>query len=96
MEAVLDGRKTATSRRTMHPIGVYMAVSGSRFKAKPFAIIQITSVDLLRWKEVIKEHYKEEGFVTQTIMIEYVTKEKLCISVEGLIYFHPFKVLEKL
>src|SRR5436853_5273 len=61
-DAILAGKKTTTVRDHRLDLGEYKAVSGSRFHAKPFAVLDIISV-LKRYDgvDVILDNYRTEG-----------------------------------
>jgi hypothetical protein len=76
-EAILAGRKTATTRTRPLPLGEVLAVSGSRFKAVPFAIIKIVDRIPTTVENVIACFYAEEGFESPEAMGAFLDKERL-------------------
>lgn len=93
-EAILAGRKTATTRT--HPLALdeCLAVSGSRFKAVPFAIIKITDRFPARVEDVINSFYKEEGFNSPEAMGAFADRERLpVIDAKNPVFFHRFEVV---
>jgi len=94
-QAILDGKKISTTRDHPIPIGQVQAVSGSRFKAEPFAVLEIqdrvpTTVD-----NVIRMFYKEEGFSSPEEILAYAKKNKL-LQTDVLVWYHRFKIVKRL
>jgi hypothetical protein len=96
-EAILAGRKTATSRTHPLPLGEVLAVSGSRFKAIPFAILNITDRLPMRVADIINSFYQEEGFDSPEAMGAFADRERLpIIMAKDPVFFHRFVVVKKL
>ena len=95
-EAIIEGRKTSTTRD--HPLKLeqYQAVRGSRYNAKVFSKIEIQDRFPTYWEYVAELFFKEEGFGSQEEMLEYLRKEKLVKKSDDFVYFHRFKVVELL
>jgi hypothetical protein len=93
--AILDGKKTSTTRE--HPLffGEHLAVSGSRFHAKPFAVLEIRDRFPTTVQNVITMFYKEEGFTSPDDMRDFLKRNKLLTN-DVPVYFHVFKVLKTL
>jgi len=92
-QAILDGKKVSTTRD--HPIhlGQVQAVSGSRFKAEPFAVLEIDTRLPMRIPDVIRMFYKEEGFTSPEEMIVYAKKNKL-LQNDVPVWYHRFKIVK--
>ena len=95
--AIVKGRKTATTRN--HPLKLdedYLAVSGSWFKAEPFAVIRITGRLPIILQRAIDCFYYEEGFDSGAEMLGFLIKKrffkKTFRSVEDDAFFHRFEV----
>ena len=96
-EAILAGRKTATSRTHPLPLGEVLAVCGSRFKAVPFAILKITDRLPMRVEDTIALFYREEGFDSPEAMGAFADIERLpLIDAKNPVFFHRFQVSELL
>ena len=96
-EAILAGRKRATSRTHPIPLGEILAVSGSRFNAVPFAILKITDRLPMRVEDIICSFYREEGFNSPEEMGAFADREHLpLIDAKNPIFFHRFVVVKKL
>jgi len=95
-DAILEGRKTSTTRN--HPLPLQpeklLAVSGSRFKAVPFAVLEVHTRIPMTVQNVFEMFYKEEGFESVAEMYLYSKKNKL-LQNGGTVYFHRFKIVEK-
>ena len=89
-EAILAGKKTATTRSHALPLGENQAVSGSRFKAEPFAILNVTDRFPTTLENVIRMFYREESFQSPDDMVRFLTKERLLLKTQGSVYFHRF------
>jgi hypothetical protein len=93
-EAILAGRKTATTRTHALPLGEVLAVSGPRFKAVPFAVIEILDRIRTTVENVIAEFYREEGFDSPEAMGAFLEKERLpLLDAQNPVFFHRFKLL---
>lgn len=93
-QAIKDGKKTSTTRD--HPLKLeqYQAMGGSRYKAKPFAKIEITEKIPLTWEAVMNMHHKEEGFETSLAMLIYLQANDLIKNFSSdMVFFHRFKVV---
>lgn len=94
-DAILEGRKNRTTRT--HPLKVgedYQAVSGSRFKAQPFAILQIVSMFQTTAHALIHNNFEQEGFESPQQMTDWLMKAKLLdkwVQSDGL-YTHRFEI----
>lgn len=93
-EAVLTGRKTVTTRDHPLPLTEVQAVSGSRYNANPFAILDIYMRYPITTERVIEFFYQEEGFNSPEEMREYCRKNRLLQNNFG--YFHKFNVKKNL
>jgi len=93
-EAILARKKTATTRTHALPLGECQAVSGSRFKAKPFAVLKIMDRFPTTLENVIRMFYKEEGFQSPDDMVKFLTKERLLLKAQGPVYFHRFVLVK--
>lgn len=95
-DLILAGKKSSTTRN--HPLKLekYTAVSGSRFKAKPFAIIEIQGRIPTVWYRVYNMFYEEEGFVSPDAMYYFLVAKKLMGNHLDEVYYHRFKLIEKL
>ena len=91
-QAILDGKKVSTMRDHPIPLGQVQAVSGSRFKAEPFAVLEIHQCIRARVRDVINLNYAEEGFTSPEEMRAYCKKNKL-LQTDSLVWFHRFKVV---
>ncbi len=92
-QAILDGKKVSTTRD--HPIllGEIQAVSGSRFKPEPFAVLEIQDRIPTTVENVIRLFYKEEGFSSPEEMTAYAKKNKL-LQTENNVFYHKFKIVK--
>jgi len=96
-EAILAGRKTATTRTHPLALGECLAVSGSRFKTVPFAVIKITDRFPARVEDIINSFYREEGFSSPEEMGAFADRERLpLIDAKNPVFFHRFVVVKKL
>ena len=95
-DATLAGRKTATTRTHPLLLGEVLAVSGSRFKAVPFAVIEILTRSQTTVENVIAQFYREDGFDSPEAMRAFAKKERLLINKETAVFFHRFKVVKEL
>ena len=93
--AILEGRKTATTRDHPIPLTQVLAVSGSRFKPQPFAILQIEDRIPTTKDIVFRMFYREEGFNSSEEMQAFAKKEKL-LETNEQVFYHTFIVLKKL
>jgi len=93
-EAILAGEKTATSRPHPLPMERVQAVSGSRFKAQVFAILEIVDRIPSTWRMVIRMFYSEEGFGSPEEMEAYGLKQGLVKNLDDPCFFHRFKLVE--
>lgn len=91
-KAILEGRKRATTRlKPLHVGERFQAVSGSRYDAKPFAIIEITSrrkIDSL--VEHCTKHYEAEGFQSSLDMAGYIRDNLPQYRKIRPLYYHTF------
>jgi len=94
-KAIKDGKKSGTTR--IKPLKVnrfYQAVSGSRYDAKPFALLLITSrreIDDLVLH--CTRHFKEEGFPSSAVMAGYLRAKFPQYLTTRPLYYHRFKIL---
>jgi len=93
-EAILSGKKTATSRPHPLPLERVQAVSGSRFDAKVFAILEITDRIPSTWRTIIRMFYREEGFGSPEEMEAYGLKQGLVKNLDDSAFFHRFKLVK--
>lgn len=93
-EAILKGEKTATSRPHPLPLEKVQAVSGSRYKAKVFAILDIWERVATKPSHVIGHLYREEGFSSPENMVDFMFKENLHWDEREPLYFHRFKLVD--
>jgi len=93
-EAILTGRKTATTRDHPLPLEKVQAVGGSRYKAQVFAILEITDRLPVIWRDVIRMFYHEEGFSSSDEMQSYALKHGLTQNLKRPMFFHRFKLAE--
>jgi hypothetical protein len=93
-QAILDGKKVSTTRDYPIPIGQVEAVSGSRFKPEPFAILEIQDRIPTKVEDVIRMFYKEEGFNSPEEMVAYAKKNKL-LQNDVRVWYHRFKIVEE-
>lgn len=91
-QAILDGKKVSTTRDHPIPLGQVQAVSGSRFKAEPFAILEIQDRIPTKIENVIRMFYKEEGFISPEEMIAYARKNHL-LQNDVPVWYHRFKLV---
>jgi len=94
-QAILNGKKVSTTRDHPIPLEQVLAVSGSRFKAEPFAILEIQDRIPTTVENVIRLFYKEEGFSSSEEMTAYAKKNKL-LQTENNVFYHKFKIVELL
>lgn len=96
--AILQGTKTCTTRYHELKKGQqYRAVSGSRFKAKPFAVIKILTSIPTNWGVVTGGFYMPEGFKSQFAMTKYLIKNDLIRKdFDDLVFSHSFEVVERI
>lgn len=99
--AILDGKKTSTTREHPLSFGEVLAVSGSRFHAKPFAVLEIRDRFPTKLENVVAMFYKEEGFTSPEDMRDFLKRNKLFKIalnpfVETPVYFHVFRVVRTL
>jgi len=92
-QAILDGKKVSTTRNHSIPLGQVLAVSGSRFKAEPFAVLEILDRIPTTVSDVIRMFCKEEGFSSPEQMEAYAKKNKL-LQTDSQVWYHRFKILE--
>jgi hypothetical protein len=94
--AILQCHKSATTRINPLKVGeCYQAVSGSRFKAEPFAVLQITSrrkVEDLTYH--CTNHFRQEGFSSPVAMGEYISKNLPEYVHTRPLYYHTFKEVQ--
>jgi len=93
-QAILDGKKVSTTRNHPIPLGQVLAVSGSRFKAEPFAVLEILDRTPTTVSGVIRMFYEEEGFSSPQQMEAYAKKNKL-LQTDSQVWIHRFKIVEK-
>lgn len=93
-EAILAGRKVATSRPHPLPLERVQAVSGSRFDAKVFAVLEIADRIPSTWRTIIRMFYREEGFGSPEEMQAYGVKQGLVKNLDDPAFFHRFKLVE--
>jgi uncharacterized protein YqfB (UPF0267 family) len=94
--ALLAGKKTTTTRYKQHKNGLYLAVTGSYYDAKPFAVIQIVSSEAMTWDDVLSWHYAEEGFESPWHMEKWGREQKLLKGsgyLEDHVYLHHLLVV---
>ncbi len=94
-QAILDGKKVSTTRDHPIELGQVLAVSGSRFKAEPFAILEIQDRIPTTVSDVIRLFYKEEGFNSPEEVTAYAKKNKL-LQTENRVWYHRFEVVRLL
>ena len=94
-QAILDGEKVSTTRDHPIPLEKILAVSGSRFKAEPFAVLEIQDRIPATVENVIRLFYKEEGFSSPEEMTVYAKKNKL-LQTENYVFYHKFKIVKLL
>jgi hypothetical protein len=94
-QAILNGKKVSTTRDHPIPIGEVKAVSGSRFKPEPFAILEIQDRISTKIADVIQMFYKEEGFASPEEMVAYAKKNKL-LQNDVPVWYHRFKIVNVL
>ena len=94
-EAILEGKKIATTRDHVLPLEEVLAVSGSRFKAEPFAILRVHTRLPMQKENVIQMFFEEEGFNSSEEMIAYAKKNRL-LETNDTVYFHKFDLIKKL
>ena len=92
-QAILNGKKVSTTRDHPIPLEQVLAVSGSRFKAEPFAVLSIQDRIPTTIENVIRMFYTEEGFTSPEEMVAYAKKNKL-LQTEDRVWFHRFKIVE--
>jgi hypothetical protein len=92
-QAILDGKKVSTTRDHPIPLGQVLAVSGSRFKPEPFAILLIQDRIPTTAGNVLHSFYKEEGFASSEEAIAYAKKNKL-LQKDCTVFYHRFKIVE--
>jgi hypothetical protein len=90
--AILDGKKTSTTREHPVSLGEVLAVSGSRFYPKPFAVLEIRDRFPTTVQNVVTMFYKEEGFTSPEDMTDFLKRNKL-LKNDVPVYFHVFKVV---
>lgn len=93
-EAILTKKKTATSRTHPLPLGKVQAVSGSRYNAKAFAILDVWERVETKPSHVIGRLYSEEGFNSANEMVDFMFKENLRWNERLPLFFHRFKLIE--
>jgi hypothetical protein len=92
-QAILDGKKVSTTRDHPIPLGRVLAVSGSRFKAEPFAVLEIQDRIPTKIADVTQLFYREEGFTSPEEMAVYAEKNKL-LQTDNQVWYHRFKITE--
>jgi hypothetical protein len=92
-QAILEGKKVSTTRDHPIPLGQVLAVSGSRFKAEPFAVLEILDRVPTTVRGVIRMFYEDEGFSSPQQMLAYAKKNKL-LQTDGQVWVHRFKIVE--
>jgi len=95
-DAILAGRKTATTRDHLLPLGDVRAVTGSRYAATPFAILTIRDRLATTLASVVSRHYREEGFASPELMHGYALAHGLPHEMAAHVWFHRFQVKERL
>ena len=90
--------KKATTRYSMHDVGIYDAIKGDRYHPVKFARIYIYEVRKTTWQDVIDNHYIEEGFRSPIAMVAFLKKKKLVKGdINDKVYFHRFvKYVERM
>lgn len=91
-KAILDGRKTSTTRDHDRGVGEFVAVVGDYYHAKPFARIRVTAVEQTTWAKVFRENWREEGFNSPNHMSEWCEANGLAHAT-GTVYLHRFVVV---
>ena len=94
-QAILDGKKVSTTRDHPLPLEKVLAVSGSRFKAEPFAVLEIVYQLRTKIATVVQTFYREEGFSSSEELLAYAKKNKL-LQTDGPVWYHRFKIVERL
>jgi uncharacterized protein YqfB (UPF0267 family) len=97
-EAVLSGRKTATTRDHQKALGIYDACTGSwrnPKSVKKFAVIDIFENGQNTWKHSL-DCFAEEGFNSFEEMQTFAFKTGLAVIYGKAlaVYFHRFKVIQ--
>ena len=87
--AILNGKKTSTTRDHERKEGTYLAVMGSRFEARPFATIRIQRIEVTTWAEVFEQHWRTEGFNSPEHMRQWCKANGLAEST-GHVFLHHF------
>jgi len=96
-EAILAGRKTATTRDHPLTLGKNLAVTGSFYKAVPFAIIKVTDRFPTTLENVIGSFYVEEGFDSPEAMGAFLEKERFpLLDAKNPVFFHRFELVRVL
>lgn len=92
-EAILAGRKTATTRDHQKGLGDWLAVGGSYFSADPFAVITITENSESTWEHSL-ENFRAEGFESLEGMHRFAYETGLDRYAKAPhLYFHRFEVV---
>ncbi len=95
-QAIIDKKKCSTTRDHQIPLGLVKAVSGSRFKAEPFAILEILTNKEVTVETDFKYFWDYEGFDSEEAMREYCRKEKLLQDPNAHVWLHIFRVMQYL
>lgn len=96
-EAILAGRKTATTRDYPLTLGKNLAVTGSFYKAAPFAVLKVTERFPTTLENVIAWFYREEGFDSPEAMGAFLDRERLpLLDAKNPVFFHRFQVIKVL
>ena len=93
-KAVLEGRKTATTRGHQKKLGDWLAVTGSRYDPVPFAVLRITENAESTWANSLG-NFEVEGFTDRAEMERFVADAGLAYSQADRLYFHRFQVVLK-
>ncbi len=88
-KAILNGKKTSTTRDHERKPGVYLAVMGDYYHAIPFASIRIEGVEETTWAKVFEENWREEGFNSPGHMRDWCAANGLA-KASGKVYLHRF------
>ena len=94
--AILAGKKTATTRDHQKALGEWEACTGSYYRPRPFAVINLTENDKNTWAHSLA-HWSDEGFDALEDMHRFAFETGLNRYAKAPeLYYHVFAVVKHL
>lgn len=95
-EAILEGRKTETTRDHQKGLGSWVAVTGSYYDATPFAVIKVVANPPTTWARQVGR-WREEGFTSRNDMAAWCKREGLDrYALAPALWVHEFTLTRRL